>query len=76
VVINKIVAPSKLCCEPYLTEWHANLEIGMQIWIQTSQDPENPKWIRLGDLYEATVAANKTSDTLTDWIASYNNFPS
>ncbi len=55
MIIKKIVAPSKLCCEPYLTEWHANLESGMQIWIQTSEDETNPKWIRFGDLYEMSV---------------------
>lgn len=51
--IEKIVAPCDLSSkEPYGTEWHADLESGKQIWIQTNKDIDNPKWIRLGDMYE------------------------
>ena len=47
-----MTAPCSLNTEPYLTEWHADLESGMEIWIQTSEDQENPKWVRLGNLFE------------------------
>lgn len=63
MIIKKIVAPSKLCCEPYLTEWHADLEAGMQIWVQTSKDENDPKWIRLGDLFEQA------------WVKDFDTIP-
>lgn len=51
--IEKIVAPCDLSSkEPYGTEWHADLESGKQIWIQTNKDIDNPKWVRLGNLFE------------------------
>ncbi len=74
MVVKKIVAPSNLCCEPYKTEWHADLETGMQIWIQINKDELNPKWIRLGELFESAVRASKPSMDLEDWIQSYNSF--
>lgn len=75
MVIKKIVAPSNLCVEPYLTQWYADLESGMQIWIQTNEDNKNPKWVRLGALYEASFYEDKHSDIIQDWIRSYD-FPS
>lgn len=63
MIIEKIVAPCDLSSkEPYGTQWHADLESGKQIWIQTSEDIENPKWVRLGDLYEMLVTSYKSSD--------------
>jgi hypothetical protein len=47
-----LTAPCSLNIEPYLTEWHADLESGMEIWIQTSEDESNPKWERLGNILE------------------------
>ncbi len=47
-----MTAPCSLNTEPYLTEWHADLESGMEIWIQTNEDESNPKWVRLGNLLE------------------------
>ncbi len=47
-----MTAPCSLNTEPYLCEWHADLQSGMEIWIQTSEDESKPKWVRLGSLYE------------------------
>ncbi len=47
-----MTAPCSLNTEKYLCEWHADLESGMEIWIQTSEDENNPKWVRLGHLLE------------------------
>jgi len=44
--------PCSLNKEKYLCEWHSDLESGMEIWIQTSEDEGNPKWVRLGNLLE------------------------
>lgn len=47
-----MTAPCSLNVEPYLCEWHGDLETGIEIWIQTSEDQENPKWMRLGNILE------------------------
>ncbi len=52
MIKKMMTAPCSLNTEPYLTEWHADLESGMEIWIQTSEDESNPKWVRLGSLFE------------------------
>ena len=70
MIKKMMTAPCSLNTEPYLTEWHADLESGMEIWIQTSEDQENPKWVRLGYLYEKSVMADKPSLDIRDWIAT------
>lgn len=63
MIIEKIVAPCNLSSkEPYGTQWHADLESGKEIWIQTAEDTQNPKWVRLGDLYEMLVISYGTPD--------------
>lgn len=81
VMIKKMLTPpTNLSKEPYLTEWHADLEGGLEVWIQTNEDEENPKWVRLGSLLEKVWQSNQfipngrvhssdfTIDDLKDWI--------
>jgi hypothetical protein len=50
---KKFYCPTNLSSfEEYGFVWKADLENGVQIWIQTSKDSTHPKWIRLGDLLE------------------------
>lgn len=59
IVIEKIVAPSNRSSKEALgTVWIADLESGKEVWVQVSQDQENPKWKRLGDLYEELFIAS------------------
>jgi len=60
-----MTAPCSLNTEPYLTEWHADLESGMEIWIQTSET-EEMKWVRLGSLYEKMVNKHKECPPTAD----------
>ncbi len=32
--------------------WHANLELGHELWVQIGRDKESPEWKRLGEMYE------------------------
>lgn len=68
MVKNMITLPTHLDHEPYLTEWHADVEPGMQIWIQSSKDQENPRWVRLGELFEHAILTKKKSLSIKDWI--------
>lgn len=52
MIKKMMTAPCSLDREPYLCEWHADLESGMEIWIQISKDQEHPDWIRMGNLFE------------------------
>jgi hypothetical protein len=66
-MIEKIVSPSKQSEEPFGTVWAANLEEGMKIWIQASEDQANPNWKRLGDLYEqAYMKAPDSQDIMIE----------
>ena len=68
-MIEKIVSPSKQSIEPFGTVWAASLEEGMKIWIQSSEDQENPNWKRLGDLYEqAYLTAPSCHDVMINAI--------
>lgn len=67
MIKKMMTAPCSLNTEPYLTEWHADLESGVEIWIQTSET-EEMKWERLGNLYERAVLADKPSLNIRDWI--------
>lgn len=51
-IMKRMSPPNNLQREPYKTQWYADLESGLQIWIQCSPDQENPKWRRLGDVLE------------------------
>lgn len=54
MIIEKVVAPENLSNkEPQGTRWIADLESGIQVWIQISQDSDKPNWQRLGDVYES-----------------------
>ena len=68
MVKDMITLPTHLDHEPYLTEWHADVEPAIQIWIQCSRDPENPRWIRLGELFEQAILAGKTTLSVEDLI--------
>lgn len=61
MIKKMITIPTRLDSEPYLTEWHADVEPKVQIWIQCSKDLQAPKWIRLGELYEEAVLKGKTN---------------
>jgi len=65
-VIQKIIAPSNLCTEEYLTIWIADLEKEKQIWIQTSET-ENPHWERIGNLFEESIIETNDLDTV-NWL--------
>lgn len=63
-----ITLPTHLDHEPYLTEWHADVEPKKQIWVQSSKDSENPKWVRLGDLFEDMIITHKKKLSMKDWV--------
>ncbi len=53
ITLEKFTTPSdRASSEEYGTKWVANLESGVQIFIQTSLDKEQPKWVRLGTIVE------------------------
>ncbi len=57
MIIEKIVAPSKMQKEPQKTIWIADLESGKEIWIQVNKDSEDPNWRRFGELCEIFVVS-------------------
>lgn len=59
-------APTNLCHEPYLTEWHADLEEGIQIWVQAGIEGTN--WVRLGDLFERSVLDLRTKINMSELL--------
>ena len=71
-VTRKFSCPTNLSSfEEYGTIWIADMENGIQIWIQTSKESNNPKWIRLGDLLEISYNNNpkayeKTVNSMLD----------
>lgn len=44
--------PNSLDKYLYGSTWEYNGESGTELWSQSSEDSENPKWRRLGDIYE------------------------
>lgn len=76
MIKKMMTAPCSLNTEPYLCEWHADLESGMEIWIQTSEDQEHPLWVRLGMLFEKCYIKDKCLDTCAidhyGWCANQN----
>lgn len=68
MIIKKIVAPSNLEREKYLTLWHADLEIGQQLWVQSSKDEEHTKWIRLGDMLEQLAIMPENEALLKEFV--------
>lgn len=51
-ILHKIITPTHLDHEEFLTMWIVDLEKGKQIWVQISRDQEKPVWRRYGELYE------------------------
>lgn len=45
--------------EDFGTFWVADFEEGAQVWIQTSFDKNEPKWIRYGDWCEKMILAKE-----------------
>ncbi len=56
---RKLCVPTNLFSfAPYGTRWLADLESGNQLWIQTSENPKHPKWVRLGEFLESFCLNN------------------
>ncbi len=53
-MLMKYHRPTSINKEPFFMIWHANLESGIELWVQGSTDIEHPDWQRLGDVYEKT----------------------
>lgn len=74
-MIKRYSAPTHLDVLPYLEEWHHELEDGsVQIWVQCNEiidDTTKPRWVRLGDLYEAAVLSGLRDVSKSSMIKEY-----
>ena len=56
MIKKMMTTPCSLNNEPYLTEWHHEMEDGsVHIWVQCNEvvdDNAKPQWVRLGDILE------------------------
>jgi hypothetical protein len=73
-IIKKIIAPTKQHHEEFNTLWIADLDQGIQMWLQTSQDIEKPNWERVGNLYEQWALEVGEKGLGLKWVVPYPKF--
>lgn len=44
--------PNSLDKNEFGSIWDADMESGLEVWVQSSNEIDNPKWVRLGELFE------------------------
>lgn len=66
-----ITTPTHLDHEKFLCEWYADVEPCKQIWIQTSEDENYPKWKRLGTVFEEAILYPHSNPSLEYWMKTY-----
>jgi hypothetical protein len=58
--IVKYTTPTNLSSfEEYGTVWITEKDNGTIVWMQTSKDSTEPKWIRIGDIIEHYIISGK-----------------
>lgn len=70
----RICPPSKYDHEPFKTVCYVNEEKGRSVFIQVSEDEENPEWVEMGH-FLLTALNTKLTDkkSIDGWMKDYHD---